>query len=280
MEIAIALVALAAMEIVLGIDNIVFIAILTDRLPEEQRSSARRLGLSIAMVMRIILLLCISWVMTLTDPVLEMTDLGAPAGWFQADVPEATESEGGTESGDGSDASLHAVVEQARLDEIREVSGRDLILLLGGLFLIFKTVKEIHEQTTSGEHESQSEKKSITFSGALFQIAVLDLVFSLDSVITAVGMVDEVWVMIVAVIISVGVMVLFANRISDFVSRHPSLKMLALSFLLLIGVMLLAEGIGTHVEKGYIYFAMAFSLVVEVLNMKVRSHSEPAAEAI
>ena len=269
MEIAIALVALAAMEIVLGIDNIVFIAILTDRLPEEQRSSARRLGLTIAMGMRILLLLCISWVMGLTEPVFEITDLGAPETWFQASAPKVVEPAEGTES---SDEQVDLVVEQARLDEIRGVSGRDIILLLGGLFLIFKTVKEIHEQTAGGEHHADSEKKSITFSGALFQIAVLDLVFSLDSVITAVGMVDEVWVMIAAVVISVGVMVLFANRISEFVSKHPTLKMLALSFLLLIGVMLLAEGLGTHVEKGYIYFAMAFSLVVEVLNMRVRSN--------
>ena len=282
MEIAIALVALAAMEIVLGIDNIVFIAILTDRLPEEQRSGARRIGLGVAMVMRIILLLCISWVMTLTDPVFEMTDLGAPAEWFEVSVPnidpdEVTDLTETPETENESHDEL--VVERAHLKEIREVSGRDLILLIGGLFLIFKTVREIHEQTAGGEHQAESEKKELSFSGALFQIAMLDLVFSLDSVITAVGMVDEVWVMIAAVIISVGVMVLFANRISDFVSKHPSLKMLALSFLLLIGVMLLAEGIGTHVEKGYIYFAMAFSLVVEVLNMKVRSHSGPAADA-
>lgn len=258
MDHVIALVALAAMEIVLGIDNIVFIAILTDRLPEEQRSKGRRLGLSIALVMRVLLLLGISWVMGLTAPVFAWTDLGAPETWFavaaDAEFPE------------------HA---QQQMSEVQTVSGRDLILLLGGLFLIFKTVKEIHEQITGEEHHT-STKKELTFGAAIFQIAVLDLVFSLDSVITAVGMVDNIWIMVGAIIIAVGVMVTFADRISDFVSAHPTLKMLALSFLMLIGVMLLAEGIGTHVEKGYIYFAMAFSLVVEVLNMKVRSKPEPA----
>jgi predicted tellurium resistance membrane protein TerC len=262
MEIAIALVALSAMEIVLGIDNIVFIAILTDRLPAEQRSGARRLGLGIAMVMRIILLLCISWVMGLTTPMFEWPDIGAPESWFMVENHAASlEGEALSE--------VEIAIEAKHLEEIRGVSGRDLILLLGGLFLIVKTVKEVHEETAGGEHHAETGKV-VTFRGALIQIALLDLVFSLDSVITAVGMVDEVWVMIVAIIISVGVMVLFADKVSNFVSTNPSLKMLALNFLLLIGVMLLAEGIGTHVEKGYIYFAMAFALLVEVLNIKVR----------
>ena len=257
MDLLIALVALAAMEIVLGIDNIVFIAILTDRLPEEKRSAGRRVGLSIALVMRIGLLLGISWVMGLTSPVFAWTDFGAPDAWFEvaatAEFPDH---------------------EAERLNEVKTVSGRDLILLLGGLFLIFKTVKEMHEQI-AGEHHFEGSKKPITFTAALVQIALLDLVFSLDSVITAVGMVDDVRIMIGAVIIAVGVMVAFADRISNFVSAHPTLKILALSFLLLIGVMLLAEGVGTHVEKGYIYFAMAFSLFVEFLNMKIRSKEEP-----
>lgn len=265
MEIAIALVALSAMEIVLGIDNIVFIAILTDRLPADQRSSARRLGLGIAMFMRIILLLCISWVMGLTTPVFEWTDIGAPESWFSV-ADDATGPDGEPLS------EVEIAMAEKHLEAVRGVSGRDLILLLGGLFLIVKTVKEVHEQAQGGDHHAASGKV-MTFSGALIQIGLLDLVFSLDSVITAVGMVDEVWVMIVAVIISVGVMILFANRVSEFVSANPSLKMLALSFLLLIGVMLLAEGAGTHVEKGYIYFAMAFSLIVEVLNMKVRTNT-------
>lgn len=277
MEIAVALVALAAMEIVLGIDNIVFIAILTDRLPEEVRSKARRLGLSIAMVMRVILLLCISWVMGLTEPVFEWTDAGVPDAWFTASVDDVKAV--GTSDSSVEESKVEEL--QRHLEEVRGVSGRDLILLLGGLFLIFKTVKEIHEQTHRGEHDDKPPKV-LTFGGALIQIALLDLVFSLDSVITAVGMVDEVEVMIAAVVISVGVMVLFADRISNFVSANPTLKMLALSFLLLIGVMLLAEGAGTHVEKGYIYFAMAFSLIVEVLNMRVRktesTASAPATE--
>jgi predicted tellurium resistance membrane protein TerC len=258
MDLLIALVALAAMEIVLGIDNIVFIAILTDRLPEEKRSAGRRVGLSIALVMRIGLLLGISFVMGLTSPVFAWTDVGAPDAWFE--VAEAAE---------------FPEHEADRLEEVRTVSGRDLILLLGGIFLIFKTVKEMHEQIAR-EHDLSGSKKPITFTEALVQIALLDLVFSLDSVITAVGMVDDVRIMIGAVIIAVGVMVAFADRISNFVTENPTLKVLALSFLLLIGVMLLAEGIGTHVEKGYIYFAMAFSLFVEFLNMKVRSKDEPA----
>lgn len=258
MDLLIALIALAAMEIVLGIDNIVFIAILTDRLPEAKRSAGRRVGLLIALVMRIGLLFGISAVMQLTSPVFAWTDFGAPDAWFQvaanAEFPDH---------------------ETERLHEVRTVSGRDLILLLGGLFLIFKTVKEMHEQI-AGEHHLEGSKKPITFIAALVQIALLDLVFSLDSVITAVGMVDDVRIMIGAVVISVGVMVAFADRISNFVSTHPTLKVLALSFLLLIGVMLLAEGAGTHVEKGYIYFAMAFSLFVEFLNMKIRSKEKPA----
>lgn len=261
MDLLIALLALSAMEIVLGIDNIVFIAILTDRLPEAKRSAGRKIGLSIALVMRILLLLGISWVMGLTSPVFAWTDLGAPESWFSvaadADFPEH---------------------EADHMEQLRTVSGRDLIMLIGGIFLIFKTVKEIHEQI-GAQHHQDGDKKPLTFASALVQIAILDLVFSLDSVITAVGMVDDVRIMIAAVVISVGVMVVFADRISNFVTSNPTLKMLALSFLMLIGVMLLAEGMGTHVEKGYIYFAMAFSLLVEFLNMKVRSNSVPEASA-
>lgn len=258
MDLLIALVALAAMEIVLGIDNIVFIAILTDRLPEQKRTVGRRTGLLIALVMRIGLLFGISAVMQLTSPVFAWTDIGAPDAWFQV-TPDAEFPD-------------H---EAERLNDLRLVSGRDLILLFGGLFLIFKTVKEMHEQI-SGGHQITGISRPITFTAALVQIALLDLVFSLDSVITAVGMVDDVRIMIGAVIIAVGVMVAFADRVSNFVSAHPTLKILALSFLLLIGVMLLAEGVGTGIEKGYIYFAMAFSLFVEFLNMKIRSKAEPA----
>lgn len=261
------------MEIVLGIDNIVFIAILTDRLPAESRPKARRLGLAVALVMRILLLLGISWVMQLTTPVFAWTDLGAPEAWFES-APAAEPVD---------DDALKLVPEhvdsEAELHARKHVDGRDLILLIGGLFLIVKTVKEIHHQFDgSDEHEQASNgKKVVTFGSVIAQIAVMDLIFSLDSVITAIGMVDDVSVMITAVVISVGVMIIFADRVSNFVSAHPTLKMLAMSFLMLIGVMLVAEGFGTHIEKGYIYFAMAFSLIVECLNMRVRSAS-PEAE--
>lgn len=253
MDQVIALVALTAMEIVLGIDNIVFIAILTDRLPAHQQSQARRLGLLLALIMRVGLLSAIKWIMTLTQPIFEWTSLGIPGSIFPGEP--------------GSDALKEAV----------GVSWRDLILLGGGLFLIGKTVHEVHVQI-EGDH-TRAQPKTMSFSAALIQIMLLDLVFSLDSVITAVGMADHLEIMVAAVILAVGVMVAFADRISRFVSRHPTLKMLALSFLLLIGVMLVAEGIGTHINKGYIYFAMAFSLVVEVLNIRVRAKHRTAPAA-
>lgn len=260
----IALIALTAMEIILGIDNIVFIAILTDRLPEDQRTKARRLGLAVALVLRILLLLSISAVMQLSTPLIDWVDAGVPAEWFEpAAVPAAEES----------GMSLGRPVRTVSPEEVaarRTLDGRDLILLLGGLFLIGKTVREIHHQFDEATRGHVAHG-AVTFGSVLVQIGAMDLIFSLDSVITAVGMVESVPVMISAVVIAVGVMVAFADRISNFVSRHPTLKMLALSFLMLIGVMLVAEGIGTHVEKGYIYFAMAFSLFVEFLNMAVRS---------
>jgi len=249
MDALIALLALTAMEIVLGIDNIVFIAILTDRLPAAQQSKARRLGLALALVSRIALLSTISWVMNLTTPLFSWTDLGLPASLFHIEA--------------GAEPSGHAL-------QMLQVSWRDIILFTGGLFLMWKTVREIHEQFDHGS-DHHGSRKQVTFSGVLMQIMVLDVIFSLDSVITAVGMADELWVMVTAVVLAVGVMIVYANHISRFVSQHPTLKMLALSFLMLIGVMLVAESVGTHVEKGYVYFAMAFSLIVELLNMKVRS---------
>ena len=252
MEFLVALVALTAMEIVLGIDNIVFIAILTDRLPASQQTKARRVGLGLALIMRIILLSMLKWIMGLTEPVFAWTDFGIPASLFE----------------NGAETAEHVA-------ELINVSWRDMILLFGGLFLIGKTVHEIHGQMNTG-HGDHAGPKTVTFGGVLVQIALLDIVFSLDSVITAVGMADRLEVMIAAVILAVGVMVIFADPVSNFVSRNPTLKMLALSFLMLIGVMLVAEGAGTHVNKGYIYFAMAFSLIVELLNMKVRG-SKPAA---
>ena len=246
MEALIALIALTAMEIVLGIDNIVFIAILVGRLPEKQRALARQLGLGAAMVMRILLLLTLTWILGLTEPLFALVDLGIPESWLA--------------------------------EEVNEVSVRDLILLVGGLFLIGKSVHEIHVKF-EGHGDGQEAKSTASFGGVLLQIAVLDIVFSLDSVITAVGMAKDLWVMITAVVLAVGVMLIFAGTVSRFVERHPTLKMLALSFLILIGVMLVAEGIGTEINKGYIYFAMAFALGVECLKLRLRGKTRLRAAA-
>jgi predicted tellurium resistance membrane protein TerC len=261
-ESLLALLALTAMEIVLGIDNIVFIAIITGRLPAEMRSFARRVGLALAMVMRIILLLMIGWLIGLEAPLLELSDC----------APTASIAE--------------------RLDanpEVNEVSGRDLILLLGGLFLLYTAVREIHHKIEGGEQEAEignlpgdeggaadgitpvaQAAEPIGVGGVLFRIALMDVIFSLDSVITAVGMADHIEIMIAAVVISVGVMIIFANQVSDFVQEHPTVKMLALSFLMLIGVVLISDGFGTPISKGYVYFAMAFSLMVEFLNLRMQ----------
>lgn len=221
----IALVTLTLLEIVLGIDNIVFIAILASRLPVEKQAIAYRLGLVGAMVTRIGLLLTINWVMSLTEPMFEV--LGRP------------------------------------------FSGRDVILLVGGLFLIGKSTQEIYEKVESSEEEDIRGWFS-SLPGIVGQIMILDVVFSLDSVITAVGMAEHIEIMVAAIVIAIGVMLLFAKQIGDFVNRYPSMKILALSFLLLIGVLLTAEGLGQHVNKGYIYFAMAFALAVELLNIRFR----------
>ncbi len=251
MENWIALIALASMEIVLGIDNIVFLAIVTSKLPVEQRPLARRCGLLLALGMRIALLCAISWVMSLTEPIFFWSSLGIPESWFES---------------------------MDHGEEAASVSWRDLILILGGLFLIGKSVFEIHEKLE--HHESEGDVPSAaSFAKAMVQIVILDIIFSLDSVITAIGMAEDLKIMVTAVIIAVLVMLLFADKVSDFVSHNPSLTMLALSFLILIGVMLFAEGVGTHVDKKYIYFAMAFSLVVEMLNLRFRRRSEPAVTA-
>lgn len=239
-----ALLALTLMEIVLGIDNIIFITILTDRLPEEQQSTARRLGLLLAMGSRVALLFAINWVMNLTGTVFSLSLLGISENWLQQVDPDHWE-------------------------EIFHVSWKDMILIGGGLFLIGKSVLEIHARF-EGEEDEHTVTKTPGFTGVLIQIAILDVVFSLDSVITAVGMADELYVMVVAVILAVIVMMLFAEKVSQFVKRHPTLKILALSFLILIGVMLVAEAIGTEVNKGYIYFAMTFSLIVEMINIQLR----------
>ncbi|RKT61895.1 putative tellurium resistance membrane protein TerC [Azonexus fungiphilus] len=224
-EIWIAFFTLTALELVLGIDNIIFISIIVDKLPAEKREFARKLGLFLAMFMRIGLLLTLSWIIGMTEPVITVFDFG--------------------------------------------FSGRDLILIAGGLFLIWKSTGEVH-QLLEGEEGEESHKIASSFAGIILQIIAIDLVFSLDSIITAVGMVKEVGVMIAAVVASVGLMMLFANAIGKFVSDHPTIKMLALSFLVVVGVVLLADGFGHHVPKGYIYFAMAFSVGVEMLNIRMR----------
>jgi predicted tellurium resistance membrane protein TerC len=229
-QVWIALLTLTALEIVLGIDNVVFISILAGKLPHDQQARARRLGLLLAMGMRIALLFAITWVIRLTSPLFEV--LG------------------------------------------QEISGRDLILLGGGLFLIAKSTHEIH-QKLEGEEGHSSQRIPPSFASVLVQIMLLDIVFSLDSVITAVGMVDELWVMVAAVMIAVGIMMASAETISAFVHQHPTVKMLALSFLLLIGMSLILEGFEHHIPKGYIYFAMGFSVFVEMINLRLKKVSKP-----
>lgn len=240
-EIWISFLTLTVLEIVLGIDNIIFISILSGKLPEHQQKKARQVGLALAMITRVLLLLSISWVMTLTSPLFNM------ANWIGLD-------------------------NEAWVEKLA-ISGRDLILLIGGLFLIYKSTSEIHEKLEGEEHET-GVKKVYSFAGVIMQILILDVVFSLDSVITAVGMADHVEVMIAAVIVAVVVMLVSAGGISNFVNRHPTVKMLALSFLLLIGVSLIAESLDQHIPKGYIYFAMAFSVLVEMLNLKMKSNAK------
>ena len=250
MEYAVALVALSAMEIVLGIDNIVFIAVLVGRLPESQRAKARQLGLLLALVTRILLLLTISWIVRLEYPVFVLSSFGIPAEW----LPEKVDA----------------------------VSWKDLILAGGGLFLIWKSVHEIHKKV-EGTEEERAVAAHAGFGTVLIEIALFDILFSLDSVITAVGMVKAdkygLMVMIAAVVLAMLVMLVFAGKVSEFIERHPTLKMLALSFLILIGVMLVAEGVGTHFDRKYVYFAMAFSLIVELLNMRMRAKTRQAKTA-
>jgi len=230
-QVWLAFVTLTAMEIVLGIDNIIFLAILVGRLPAEQQPRARVIGLSLAMGTRILLLLSLAWLMQMTAPLFEVFD--------------------------------------------EAISGRDLILLLGGAFLLFKSTMEIHNSLEGAEEAQASKGGKVSFLGIVLQIALIDIVFSLDSVITAVGLVQHVSVMIAAIVIAVLVMMVAAAPISRFVDEHPTIKMLALSFLTMIGVALIAEGLDLHIPKGYIYFAMAFSVMVEMLNLRVRKKREP-----
>jgi predicted tellurium resistance membrane protein TerC len=224
----IALLTLTALELVLGIDNIVFISILVDKLPPERREAARRIGLFMAMFMRLGLLLVLAWIIGLTAPLFTLP-----------------------------------LVDQ-------EISGRDLILIAGGLFLIWKSTGEIHASLQGEEDHGASAAVKATFGAVIVQIMLVDMVFSLDSIITAVGMVDELAVMMAAVVLSVGMMMLFAGAIGRFVSAHPTVKMLALSFLIMVGMVLIADGFEFHVPKGYVYFAMAFSVAVEMLNLRLR----------
>jgi predicted tellurium resistance membrane protein TerC len=226
----IGLVTLTALEVVLGIDNIIFISILAGKLPGGQQAKARRVGLFLAMIMRILLLLSLAWIMRLTAPFFSIFG--------------------------------------------NEFSGRDLILIGGGLFLLAKSTHEIHDKL-EGHEEGSKLKSAPTFTSVIIQIMLLDIVFSLDSVITAVGMISHVGIMITAIVIAVIIMMIFSGTVSDFVHRHPTIKMLALSFLLMIGLMLLADGFGYHIPKGYVYFAMAFSVFVEFLNIRARKISDP-----
>jgi predicted tellurium resistance membrane protein TerC len=231
----ISLLSLTLMEIVLGIDNIIFISILCNRLPESQQDKARTLGLILALIMRIGLLFAISLLVGLKTPLFGLFDF--------------------------------------------EFTGRDLILIAGGIFLIYKSTTEIHEKLEGPEAEEEgTKKKTSTFQSVILQIVLLDIVFSFDSILTAIGLVDNVWIMVIAVVISLGIMLLAAKSISNFINKHPTVKILALSFLLMIGVLLFVEGFGVHVPKGYIYFAIFFSLVVEFLNLKMkkaRKNNEP-----
>jgi len=233
MEIVIALLTLILLEVVLGIDNIIFISIVTGRLPLHQQKKGRRIGLILAMVMRLLLLTAISWVLKLEGDLFRIFSTG--------------------------------------------ISGKDLILIAGGLFLLYKSASEIYHKMEGVPGDKTKDIKVTGFKSALGQILILDLVFSLDSIITAVGMVDELWVMYVAVIVSVGIMLFAAEPISNFVNKHPAFKMLALSFLLLIGFTLIGEGFGVHIPKGYIYFAMAFALLVDFFQMKM---SKPTSEPV
>lgn len=272
MEWIISLIALTLMEIVLGIDNIVFIAILAGRLPEKDRAKARKLGLLAALVTRVMLLFAITWVLTLEKVVIvELSAIGVPEAWL-VEEDDGHRSAVDEHDGPGASGSRPAVIDQ----HLNQFTIKDLVLLAGGLFLIWKSVHEIHNKLEGEEEKAQAEG-SAGLTGTIIQIAIMDIVFSIDSVITAVGMAKHLWVMVTAIIIAVAVMIAFANPVSNFVDRNPTVKMLALSFLILIGVMLVAESVGTPINKGYIYFAMTFALGVEMLNLKLRSkESTPA----
>ena len=222
--------SLVLMEIVLGVDNIIFISILTGRLPAKQQEKARIVGIGLALVFRVALLFFITWIIGLNKTLFTVFEL--------------------------------------------DITGRDIILIAGGLFLIYKSTTEVHEKL-EGSEESESDKRTLTFGTAILQIILLDIVFSFDSILTAIGLVQSLTIMVLAVVIAMVVMLISANKISDFIHKHPTIKMLALSFLLMIGILLLVEGFHVHVPKGYVYFAIFFSLLVETLNIKVRKRTKP-----
>jgi predicted tellurium resistance membrane protein TerC len=270
----IALFTLTVLEIVLGIDNIIFISILVDRLPEHQQKKARLTGLAMAMVLRILLLLSISWVMNAQNT---LFTIGSVDTELQPIAEKLILNED----------LIHETTDPAELKQMQDaqaiswqlISWRDIILLIGGLFLIWKSTQEIHH-SLAGIREEEESTTVATYGSVLAQIAILDLVFSLDSVITAVGMAKHTQVMIIAIVIAVGVMMLAAQSIGEFVENNPTIKMLALSFLILVGTALLGEGMGFHIPKGYIYFAMAFAVIVELLNLKIRKDSEKPVKLI
>ena len=232
-QIWISFLTLTLLEIVLGIDNVIFISILAGKLPAAEQAKARQIGLSLALITRVLLLMSLTWLRGLTKPLLTLPVLN------------------------------------------QGLSGRDLILLFGGLFLIVKSVLEVHEKLEGVDGHATTGRKRVSFAAVIVQILILDIVFSLDSVITAVGMASNLTVMVAAVVVALGVMLVFAGKISDFVNEHPTLKMLALSFLILIGVTLVGEALGQHIPKGYIYFSMAFAFGVEMLNLRLRAKSKP-----
>lgn len=232
-EILISLVTLTFLEIVLGIDNIVFISIVGSRLPANQQKKVRILGLSLALIGRILLLLAIEWIIGLTKPIFTINDFA--------------------------------------------FSFRDLILIVGGLFLIAKSTSEMHKKLEVSKAEETKNLRKHTMRSAIVQILLLDLVFSLDSIITAVGLVDQVYIIVIAIVISMGVMLIFSKAISDFINNHPTMKLLAIAFLMMIGTVLVIEGLHVHVPKGYIYFSMAFALAIELLNMRIRKNQKPKA---
>ena len=251
----IAFATLLALEIVLGIDNIIFISILTGKLPPAQQERARLMGLGLALITRVILLFSLKWILGLTAPLFELS-------FLEGVLPTVKEG-------------AHAAGSHEVIGIPTQITGRDLILILGGLFLIAKATHEIHNKLEGEEHDAPgSGPKHASFGSIIAQILVLDIVFSLDSVITAVGMVKEIGIMVSAVVVAIGLMMIFARPLAEFVEKHPTIKMLALSFLVLIGFTLLVEGFDQHISKGAVYFAMAFSVGVEMLNLKMRKKSQ------